>query len=136
MSTILVAEDEGVTRTLIALLLQRHGFTTLLAENGEEALHLLEAAGHADLLVTDLMMPRMDGLDLICELRQHPQWSHIPVVVVTVMAERAGLGRLERLGCSSFLVKPVKEQALIAAVRQALETPAARKPHPVAAMAH
>lgn len=85
-----------------------------------------------DLLVADLMMPRMDGLELICEVRQDPRWAHIPV---TVLAEQECVGRLKRLGCASFLVKPVREQELIAAVHRALETTPAQEREIVAAAA-
>jgi CheY-like chemotaxis protein len=80
--TALVVEDETVTREMLRRLLEADGWTVREAANGREALECI-AAGSPSLILLDLLMPEMDGFELIKELREHPEWRSIPVVVLT-----------------------------------------------------
>ncbi len=79
---ILVVEDDDVTRNLIKSMLQKIGWQVELTENGQAALESL-LQSRPDLILSDLMMPEMDGFELITKLRKEPEWRHIPVVVLT-----------------------------------------------------
>jgi PAS domain S-box-containing protein len=78
----LVVEDDADTRELVRRTLDKDGWTIQEARNGLEALSCLERS-RPDLILLDLMMPDMDGFEFLTELRQHPEWQSIPVVVVT-----------------------------------------------------
>src|SRR5262245_14135998 len=78
----LVAEDEAVTRDLLRRALERNGWAVTEANNGREALTRV-AQERPAISLLDLMMPEMDGFEFLTELRQHPEWQGIPVVVIT-----------------------------------------------------
>src|SRR5205823_6671445 len=80
--TALVVEDDPPTRELLRHVLEADGWTVREAGNGREALQVI-GEGPPSLILMDLMMPEMDGFELIKELRQHPKWGTIPVVVLT-----------------------------------------------------
>ena len=78
----LIAEDDPATRELLKRTLQKDGWAVAEASNGREALAAI-ARQRPALILLDLMMPEMDGFELLGELRQHPEWQNIPVVVIT-----------------------------------------------------
>lgn len=110
MVTILVVEDDADVRQLTCLVLQQAGYATLEAADGRDALEVLEHK-HVDLAVVDLMMPGIDGLQLISLMRGAHMYQ--PVLVVTALGEkrdmRAGFGS----GADDYLVKPVDEDELL-----------------------
>ncbi len=80
--TILLVEDDAVTRDLLQRLLEKEGWQVCKAENGRAALERMPNT-QPQLILLDLIMPEMDGFQFVAELRQHPEWRAIPVVVVT-----------------------------------------------------
>ncbi len=99
---VLVVEDDAPTREMVRRTLEREGCRVMEAENGRVALNLVAEHGAPDIMLLDLMMPEMDGFELIEELRRHHDWAHIPTVVMTAKdmseAERASLsGSVERI---------------------------------------
>lgn len=81
---VLVAEDDGATRQMFRRMLEKEGWEVVEAANGKIALETL-ATHQPNLVLLDLMMPEMDGFQFLTELRQHPQWRELPVVVITAM---------------------------------------------------
>lgn len=79
---IMLVEDDDVTRSLLATLLRKAGWQVQSAENGKIALEQLDVI-KPDLILTDLMMPEMDGFELIKKLKEHQEWQHLPIVVLT-----------------------------------------------------
>jgi DNA-binding response OmpR family regulator len=88
MPTILIAEDELSIATLLRDTLEDEGFTVLLAQNGQEALNLLHTTRPA-LVVTDVMMPLVDGLTLCRTIQANPAYQAIPVIVMSAVASHA-----------------------------------------------
>lgn len=83
MSTkILLVEDEPDLQVITRMALEDAHYTVAVASNGLEALSILDRESF-DLLLIDLLMPKMDGLELCQHLRQHPVWQHIPVLLLT-----------------------------------------------------
>ena len=112
MATILVVDDEATTRNSLTRLLRHEGYDVLSAANGREALDVLGAVqpgeAHArppDLILLDLMMPELDGLELLEILQQNPQWKAMPVVVLTGVSDVHTIRRAERLGARETMVK-------------------------------
>ena len=81
--SVLVVEDDPASRELVVRMLQKEGIAVLEASNGKEALETLQNGPAPDLIILDLLMAEMDGFEFLREVRPHPQWSRIPVVVVS-----------------------------------------------------
>jgi CheY-like chemotaxis protein len=118
---ILVAEDNEMTAEILRLHLRKHGFEAILASNGVEALACLESTPDIALVITDIMMPVMDGFALVAEMRRRLEMSDIPVVVASARAEPDAVTKAAELGCRQFLVKPVHDANLVKAIRIALQ---------------
>lgn len=84
---VLVVDDDEDNRGVVAETLELAGYTTLSAENGAQAIALLERGLDPDLILTDLMMPEMSGWDLCEALKASPAWRSIPIIVLCGMSE-------------------------------------------------
>ncbi len=120
--TILLVDDELRVRFTLALILKHHGFQVLEADSGVEALRVLaegaECAQRVDLVVTDIKMPGMDGLELINILKQSD--DPVNVLVMTGYGDREIVSRLEGMGVRGVIHKPFDGEELIAAIRAVL----------------
>src|SRR5680860_126721 len=85
MSTILLVEDEASLRDIVASVLEDEGFTVLAAIDGLDALNQL-AVERPHLVITDVMMPRMNGRELLHKIRSTAEWSSIPVMMISAVA--------------------------------------------------
>lgn len=110
---ILVADDEQNILLSIQFILEVAGYEVDTAENGREALDKILAAGcnHVDLLITDIQMPRLTGLELIDELKR--LGIDIPVIAITGYGNKKMMEELKRKGCNDYLDKPVDDEKLI-----------------------
>lgn len=106
---ILVVDDSITTRTLEQSILEAHGFRVKVAVNGLDALELLQHEPF-DLVITDVQMPEMDGLELLASIKADPALAATPVIVVTSLYEDADRRRGLELGASAYLVKQKFEQ--------------------------
>lgn len=104
MSTVLVVDDEAGMRRTLTRLLAGQGFETLTAGDGAEALRALEART-PDVILLDLVMPGMDGLELLDALQRHPQWKALPVVALTGLSDTHTVNQARQLGAKEYLVK-------------------------------
>ena len=114
---ILVVEDDEDMRENLRRLLGGAGYQVALAPNGVEALTAL-AAEPCQLVLTDLIMPDMGGLELLQAIRQHNR--HLPVVFLTALGDRATYDRVAQMGAVDFLTKPFRGGALLALLRRIL----------------
>ena len=110
MSTVLVVDDEASARRALMRLLAKEGYETVEAGDGREALDALAAsaapgAKPPDVILLDLMMPGMDGLELLEALQQNSQWKALPVVVLTALSDTHTVNRAQQLGAKAYLVK-------------------------------
>lgn len=119
-ATVLVVEDEALLRNSVALILADAGYRVLAAASAEEALALLEA-DHADLVLSDIGMPGMDGLALCRRLRSDTRWSRLPFVILTVNDRRIDMREAMQCGADDYLTKPFEVDELLAAVGSVLE---------------
>jgi DNA-binding response OmpR family regulator len=115
---ILVVEDNLDTRELIHLHLTTEGFTVVTASNGKEGLYMA-GAEHPDLIITDISMPELDGLDLVRQLRTQSEFATLPILVLTAFGDDH-LTEAIRVGASRALNKPVLFDGLIDDVREML----------------
>jgi type II secretory ATPase GspE/PulE/Tfp pilus assembly ATPase PilB-like protein/CheY-like chemotaxis protein len=116
--SVLVAEDDTVTRMLVKLLLERDGYTVLEAANGRQAVEIA-VREHPSLVVMDLNMPEMSGYDAIAHLRRVPALAAMPVLVLTT-EEGPGVERaVLKLGADDYVVKPFDPGVLSSRVKAA-----------------
>lgn len=104
MATVMVVDDAELTRQTLTRLLRREGYATLAAADGREALRLLER-GIPDLILLDINMPDIGGLELLEQLHASPRWRALPVIMLTAMSDTHTVHRAEQLGAREFLVK-------------------------------
>lgn len=110
--TILVVEDEFHIREIIKLTFEMKGYNVLEAVNGKEALKIV-AGNKPDVVVTDIMMPEMGGLEFFLTLREKSETSDIPVIVLTVKNSLEDAKSASLLGIDEFITKPFDPRDLV-----------------------
>lgn len=132
MARILLIDDDESFRTMLRLTLVQMGHIAIEAGNGAEGLKLFSNA-EVDLVITDIVMPDKDGLDVVMTLRQQP-----PVKIIAMSGDQGRLRAVENLraaqllGATSVLAKPFNREALARAINEALASgPALARPAPV-----
>ena len=116
---ILVVDDEPDVRNLVARLLGPIGDVDL-AVDGSDALDRILGGERPDLIVLDLMMPKMDGLTLTRELKKDPSLARIPIVILTAKAGARDMVEGINAGARHYVTKPFKSEELLGKVRKAL----------------
>jgi DNA-binding NarL/FixJ family response regulator len=118
--TILVADDDFATRLSITDYLEITGYSVIAAENGKEALGLVEEF-QPHLIVTDITMPEMDGYEFVRRVRTRPAFRLLPVIFLTERTSTQERIRGYQMGCDNFLAKPFELQELGAVIRSLLD---------------
>ncbi len=103
---IMVVDDCKITRKLLGHYLISRGYEVVFAENGLDALEKL-GIDSVNLILTDLNMPYMDGIELIKTLRSDPNWADIPILMVTTEKDDAERDKAIKIGANGYVVKPV-----------------------------
>ncbi|HIC94297.1 MAG TPA: response regulator [Anaerolineae bacterium] len=115
----MIVDDEVNIRTALKYRLKKEGYSVLLAVDGLEALDKV-ASERPDLIILDLMLPRMDGYQVLERLKGDPRTADIPVIVLTARGGRGDRARSLELGAASFVAKPFSPRQLVAEVKRAL----------------
>lgn len=119
MAKLLLIEDDALLRVTTLDLLQIEDFEVIVAETGAEGLRL--ACEHQpDLIISDIVMPEMDGYQVLNALRQEPLTSHIPFVFITAKAEKTDIIYGREAGADDYLVKPFTTADLLSAIQACL----------------
>lgn len=116
---VLVVEDEGDIRELIRYNLAREGFEVALAETGERALAQVNNE-QPDLIVLDLMLPELSGMEVCRRIRRAEEQRHIPIVMVTARGEEADIVAGLELGADDYITKPFSPKVLLARIQAVL----------------
>lgn len=117
---ILVVEDHPSLLLGIRDILDTEGFTVLTASDGIQALEVMEEV-RPDLILADILMPRMNGYTLYETVHARPEWESIPFIFLTAKAEKEDIQRGRELGVEDYITKPFDPDDLIDAVRLKLE---------------
>lgn len=120
--TILLVDDEDDVRNLVGLMLARENFRLLAARSGNEALRIVQEES-VDLILLDLMMPRMSGQDLLKILKRMPSTSDLPVVVLTALENKETMEECLELGATGYVQKPFAKKILVRTVKNVLGLP-------------
>lgn len=113
---VLVVDDDGSSRLLARTVLEKRGYAVVEAGDGAEALDRLREAQSVALVVADLNMPEMDGLELLWEMRADAELSHIPVIVLTGAADEILETKLIEEGADDYICKPLDPRLFLARV--------------------
>ncbi len=121
MKKILVIDDEASIRVLLTKILDREGFFVITASDGKQGIQIFKK-DPVDLVVTDLIMPEKEGMEVIMELRK--ETPHIPVIAISGGGRNSPEGYLNMarlLGANAVLEKPIQKEKFLDAVRKALK---------------
>ena len=113
--TALIVDDSATIRMMVSFTLKRAGFGVLEACDGQEGLERLDAA-RVDVIVTDLNMPRLDGISFIRSLRSRPASRYTPVVMMTTESQQSKRQEGRAAGASAWMVKPFEPDKLLAVI--------------------
>ena len=119
---ILIVDDSKTVRNLVAFIMKKEGFRVTSAEDGLDGLEKLYSADKVDLIISDVNMPRMDGLTMIQELRQEHR-QDMPIIVLTTQEEDIDRTKAYIKGANLYLVKPVKPEQLVHHIKLLLGVP-------------
>lgn len=120
-STILVAEDSVATRRMLEKVLSAVGYQVIVCRDGQEALEVLDLPQtKIDLVLSDIEMPRVNGFELLQNIRSHPVWEEVPVVMATSRTGDRHRQQAIDLGATDYLGKPIQPQELLAKVESLL----------------
>ncbi|MBK1990445.1 response regulator transcription factor [Sphaerospermopsis aphanizomenoides BCCUSP55] len=117
---ILVVDDDLGTRLSISDYLELSGYSVIMADDGQDALAMVEE-NHPDLIVTDIVMPRLNGYELVRRVRQQPEFRLLPVILLTARTKTQERILGYQSGCDLYLPKPFELEELAAAIRNLLE---------------
>jgi len=119
MNSILIVDDELDNFYVLEILLLKENYQLTYAANGHEGLSLLEII-KPDVILLDVMMPEIDGIEVCKRIKSHPDWQHIPIIMVTALNSKQDLARCLEAGADDFLTKPVSAIELRARIRSML----------------
>lgn len=116
---VLVVDDEPELAKIIQVRLAANGYDVIRAENGQEALDKAESE-KPELILLDVMMPKMHGLDVLRKLKEDPDTEGIPVVMLTAKDDKESVLKAKSLGAKDYIAKPFNSEALLDTVRKYL----------------
>ena len=117
---ILIIDDEPQIVRALELLMQREGFDVRSASDGVEALSAIEDVA-PDLILLDLMMPRMDGFELCQKIRSNPAWKNMIIVILTAKGRDIEREKGMALGADHYVTKPFSTREVVQLIKSALE---------------
>ncbi len=120
MSKIIMAVDDSASvRQMVGFTLKQAGYQVLEAVDGKDALSKVEGSG-VQMMLTDLNMPNMDGIELIRRMRANPSFKFIPIVLLTTESQPEKKQEGKTAGATGWIVKPFKPEQLLAVIKKVL----------------
>lgn len=114
--TVLIVEDNELNMKLFHDLLEAHGYRTLQSNHGREALEMVREH-RPDLVIMDIQLPEVSGLEVTKQIKADPQLKRIPVVAVTAFAMKGDEERIREGGCEAYMSKPISVAKFMETVR-------------------
>lgn len=122
LQRVLVVDDDDAIRTMVSFAFELEGYDVATASDGIEAIAAVEKF-LPDVMVLDIMMPRMDGLTVLNHLRNKPSTARVPVVLLSAKADSADVAIGRRAGASDYITKPFETEDLLERARRAMQEP-------------
>lgn len=117
---ILIVDDSATMTMSLKSGLEMSGFSVMTASDGVQALTALKAGPKPDLIITDINMPNMGGLELIKNVKALPGFRFVPILTLTTEGDATKRDEGKRLGATGWLIKPIKGPELVQVIRQVL----------------
>ncbi|WP_128656126.1 response regulator [Paenibacillus sp. 598K] len=121
MKVILLVEDNELNSNMLSRRLRRREYEVVLAEDGQQGVELA-ASRRPDLILMDLSLPVLDGLEATRRIKSDPELAHIPIIALTAHAMKSDQTRALEAGCDDFDTKPIDLDRLLGKIEQALGT--------------
>ncbi len=118
--TIMVVEDNEDVAYLLKFMLSREGFNVLTAEDGRQATALIVGEAPPDLVLLDIMIPYVNGFQLLEKIKNTPEWKEVPVVMLTSKSQESDVVRALDQGATDYIIKPFQADELLARVKSIL----------------
>lgn len=119
-ATILVVEDDDDIGMLLEFLLSGAGFEVERIADGQRASDFIASAGPCQIVLLDVMLPHVDGIELLTRIRANPRWAGVPVIMLTSKSTTADLERAKLAGASDYITKPFLPQQVLTRIHAAL----------------
>lgn len=119
MPKVLIIEDEPENQLVLRMILETEGFEVVLVEDGHNGFDAARAE-QPDLILLDVMMPDINGFDVFHQLRHSADTQHIPVIMLTALAQRWDVERAVRVGVDDYVMKPFEPDDLLNSIQAAL----------------
>ena len=117
--TILTADDSASVRQMVGFTLKQAGYAVVEAVDGQDALNRMTATP-VDMLITDLNMPVMDGIELVRQVRGRTEYKFIPIILLTTESQASKKQEGKAAGASGWIVKPFTPEQLLAVIKKVL----------------
>jgi len=118
MKKVLVVDDSPTIRQQIGRALTEAGFEVIEATDGVDGIDKIAADKGIGIVILDINMPRMNGLEMLEKVKQHADSGHLPVIMLTSEGQKSLIERAKRAGAKGWIVKPFKSELLVGAVRK------------------
>ena len=119
MKKIMIVEDDPVNIKLIKFMLERKDYLVVVCENGKKALELVEEE-MPDLILMDVMMPELDGIEVTRRIKSNSKTSNIPIIIVSALGQEIEVMKGLESGADSYVVKPFDSQSLLRQIAEKL----------------
>ncbi|MFZ5811789.1 MAG: response regulator [Thermodesulfobacteriota bacterium] len=117
---ILIVDDSKTVRNLVAFIMKKEGFKVTAAEDGLDGLEKLYSEQKIDLIISDINMPRMDGITFIKTVREQDAYRDIPIVVLSTEGQENDIQRGLSIGANLYLVKPAQPEMMVKNIKMLL----------------
>jgi DNA-binding response OmpR family regulator len=120
--TAVVVEDDQIIVNLLEHLLSRRGFDVRVALDGRQATNVIETLPAPTVVLLDVMLPYLDGFELIRKIREHATWREVPIIMLTSKSQEQNIVRALDDGANDYIVKPFRPGELMARIRRVIRT--------------
>lgn len=117
---LLIVDDNEMNRDMLSRRLQRKGFECIVAEDGVDAVEALEREPSIDLVLLDVMMPRMSGLEVVQWMRRSEKWKETPILMVSARVQSTDKDKAIDAGANGYITKPIDFKAALVTIRSYL----------------
>jgi two-component system alkaline phosphatase synthesis response regulator PhoP len=118
--TALIVEDDDQIAALLKFMIERDGFEVLAAADGRAAQQIVESAAPPAIVILDLMLPYIDGFQLVDMIRAKPEWKNVPIIMLTAKSQESDIVRALDAGANDYIIKPFKPEELKARIKRLL----------------
>ncbi len=116
--SIMIIEDDRIISGLLQHILARRGYQIHVALDGRMATAMIEEIEPPHLILLDVMLPFVDGFELLKQIRSKPNWTELPIIMLTSKAQEKNIVRALEAGANDYIVKPFQPEELVARVRR------------------